>query len=398
MTVESETTAAQRARQQRLEARRQLTVRCEHCDAPLSVPETATSATCKYCRAESRVRPARRTTATGTPHPARERKVGAASGRSRRIYLAVGLLIVLATAAIYTIRRPSSASEPRKSLPLRWDRSGAACLIGTKPQLFAVAANASAARAATLDGATGRVTWLGPSKPPGAKAFCVGNEVAGVAHADNTVTLHVASQLNKPITLKLPSAPHAVGVGTGCVVITDAERARRAFGLDGSKISECHAETRRIGAARPGVIDHSGRATEVSVGQRHYVLTKSDAPPHMLTLRAVEKDAVVWERALAYAAPSFSTVVAATERAVYVVGALPASTDRGILIAFDQANGTEAFQHTLAGPIANRPTFLGFDGASLLLVHSTGVTAFDPVSGTIRWTVDELTPRPSAEK
>lgn len=239
-----------------------------------------------------------------------------------------------------------------------------------------------------IDGATGVALWRGQPVSSRVQLGCLGKEWLFVVSPSFEADLYAARSPGAPVRVLLRDTLDQYGLGAGCARLKTSDGATTGIQLPGGVAVPCDAPLRRYyGGRKPGLIGLTEEATELSRGKRSYKLRKRRSGTAMLTLSVEEGGKLLWKKELPYAAPTFSTGLAAGDGAIVLWAAKPGATDHGLLIGIDEATGEQLYERPSRSLVSNNIGFISFNGRYVVVQGWTALAAFEPRTGTPAWTV-----------
>lgn len=379
---------------------------CKGCGAPLDVASGARVVVCQYCKAQNQVatstpsvhvhvhmpgpgsppipRPDPPPMADDSPHLARSSGRGA-GGVVALVLAFVGAGVALAVAfAIQSGITGVGLLGPSYS----WSALGA-CLVDANgdgvDDIAGLTGPPGQSFTPTLaDGATGEVLWRGEDAGEGAKLECLDRRWLVVGKPDFELRILDVKKPDAPISLRGRDQLQAAAMGKGCAALKTSDGSVMGVALPAGTKTECAAELPGP-FDTPGIIGLTGEETQLTVGERRYVLTKRRSGTSILTLRIEEKGKVVLEKELPYAAATFASGMAVAGDRIVIFGARPAQLDEGMLVGLDAKTGAELYAVKLDGQVTHGVETMAYNGRYVVLQFWTYLRAYDPATGEQVW-------------
>lgn len=376
---------------------------CRQCGAPLDAARVGEVSGCRFCglvagAAASTTQQRTGPFGDGTPRPL------------LRVWAAVGALSALgATASALLVGGPSSpppvpvvprtvVTAPPTATVVRvprafWAASPPGCELDANgdgvADMAGLSGDPSNDKFPTLiDGATGAALWHGQAVSSRVQLGCLGKEWLFVVSPSFEAELYAARNPVAPVRVLLRDTVDQYGLGEGCAKLKTSDGALTGLQLPGGLAVPCDAPLRRYyGGRKPGLIGLTEEATELVRGKRSYKLQKRRNGTAMLTLSVEEGGKRLWKKELPYAAPTFSTGLAAGDGAIVLWAAKPGATDRGLLIGIDEASGEQLYEKPSTSLVSNDIGFISFNGRYVVVQCWSALSAFEPKTGTLAWTV-----------
>lgn len=377
---------------------------CKGCGAPLDVASGARVVVCQYCKAQNQVAtstPSVHVHMLGTapapmpisvpppvaddsPHVARSSGRGA-GGVVALVLAFIGAGVALAVAfAIQSGVTGGGLFGPSYS----WSALGACWVDANGDGVDDIAGLTGPPGESFIptivNGITGDVLWRGEDAGEGAKLECLDRQWLVVGKPDFELRILDVKKPDAPISLRGRDQLQVAAVGKGCAALKTADGSVLGVALPAGTKTECAAEFRGP-FDTPGIIGLTGEETQLTVGERRYVLTKRRSGTSILTLRIEEKGKVVLEKELPYAAATFASGMAVAGDRIVIFGARPAQQDEGMLVGLDAKTGAELYAVKLEGQVTHGVEAMAYNGRYVVLQFWTYLRAYDPATGEQVW-------------
>ncbi len=300
---------------------------------------------------------------------------------------------------------PTRSTEPAPPPPARF--GSRACLLadtngdGVREIGGCVTRGDQRLRPVMVDGASGSILWEADPIPYEDKqVLCLGDRHIGVVDQEQfELIVFPASGPSGEVHRTLTDELDRFGVGEGCVSLRTEDRVTVSMSLDTGSDTHCsarpttrpHIDEEVTTGMVDGIISMIHRPLVAENGGTRYELTTRRPGTPFLEVSASQGSRNLWTRPLRFVPVGGEAIgtlaLAAAPGVVVVAGSERGRHNAGVtLIGLGAEAGLELYATPISDSWGNiRGMF--YDGGHVIVADGTHLTALDPTTGTIAWTL-----------